>query len=85
MERKCNGDELKRFEENKNRVQNEQQRKPYRDKLPNIRDRKEALQAQEQELQSSQFALEQQLKIAQAKLQSLTLSRKPLTTYAKHK
>jgi hypothetical protein len=37
----------------------------------NIRDREEELQAQEQELQSSPFALEQQSKIEEAKLQQL--------------
>jgi predicted nucleic acid-binding Zn-ribbon protein len=65
------GDELKRLEENKDRIENEQQRKQYSDEMSSIRDRKEALQAQEQELQSSQFELEPQLKIEPAKLQQL--------------
>ena len=71
MQRKYNGDELKRLEENKDRIENEQQRKQYSDEMSSIRDREEARQAQEQELQSSQFALEPQLKIEQAKLQQL--------------
>jgi hypothetical protein len=71
MQRKYNSDELKRLEGNKDRIKNEQQRKQYSDERSNIRDREEAPQAQEQELQSSQFGLEQQLKIEQAKLQQL--------------
>jgi hypothetical protein len=68
MQRKYNADELKRLEENKDRIENEQQRKQYSDESSNIRAREEAPQAQEQELQSSQF---EQLKIEQAKLQQL--------------
>jgi hypothetical protein len=71
MQRKYNADELKRVEENRDRIENEQQRKQYSDETSNIRDREEALQAQEQELQSSQFELEQQVKIEQAKLPQL--------------
>ena len=71
IQRKYNADELKRFAEHKDRIENEQQRKQYSDEMSSIRDREEALQAQGQELQSSQFELEQQLKIEQAKLQQL--------------
>jgi hypothetical protein len=71
MQRKYNGDELKRLEQNKDRIENEQQRKQYSDEMSNIRDREEALRAHEPELPSSQFALEQPLKIEQAKLQQL--------------
>ena len=45
MQRKYNGDELKRFEEHKDRIENEQQRKQYSDERSSIRDREEALQA----------------------------------------
>jgi hypothetical protein len=39
MQRKYNGDELKRLEENKDRIENEQQRKQYSDEMSSIRDR----------------------------------------------
>jgi hypothetical protein len=41
MQRKYNADELKRLGENKDRIENEQQRKQYSDEMSSIRDREE--------------------------------------------
>jgi hypothetical protein len=57
MQRKYNGGELKRLEQNKERIENEQQRKQYSDEMCNIRDREEALPAHEQELPSISLRL----------------------------
>jgi chromosome segregation ATPase len=71
MQQKYDAEQLKRFEEIKARVENEQERKQYDDAISNIRSRSESSEAEVQELQSKKFDLEQQLRIEEAKLQQL--------------
>jgi hypothetical protein len=63
--------QIQRWEGLKDRTQNDQERKQFEDTLSELRAQMETWGTQEQELQTQQIALEQDLRIQQAKMDRL--------------
>jgi chromosome segregation ATPase len=63
--------QIKRYEEMKDRTEDAAQRKQFDDEIADLRTQMEASVPEEQELQSKELELEQQLRIEQAKLDQL--------------